>query len=370
MFIRTLANNLRRATRGTGVDRVWIGHMMVGLTLGEAADWSTVKQRLGDCFGVAKFFQAHSVGRDLDEVKQLLALDLNERSFDSFRISARRADKSFAMTSRDINIELGTYVRNMTGARVDLARPDQEVFVDVLPREILVYLDESRGYGGLPVGSSGKVMALMSGGIDSPVAAWHMMKRGCNVEFVHFHSYPIVDTSSIEKATELAEMLTRFQYDSTLLKVPFGDVQQQIIVSTPPPYRVVLYRRFMVRIAEALARQHGAAALVTGESLAQVASQTLANVAVIDQAATMPVLRPLIGLNKDEIIVIARRIGTYEVSILPDQDCCTLFVPRHPVTRGRIQTVERLEKLLPVDELVQQAVDRVEVSKFAFHDGR
>ena len=366
MFIRALADNLRRACRGTGVERVWIGHMMVGLSLSDDAEWPMVRERIQGCFGVAKFFPAHKVRPDLESVKALLASVLKERSFDSFRITAHRADKGFPLTSQEINRRLGTYVQELTGAKVDLTRPEQKVFVYVLPQEILVYFEEIRGYGGMPVGVSGKVMALLSGGIDSPVAAWHMMKRGGNVSFVHFHSHPLVDTSSIEKAMELAQLLTRSQYDSTLLLVPFRDVQQRIIVSTPPPYRVVLYRRFMVRIAEELARQHGCKALVTGESLAQVSSQTLDNIAVIDQAASMPVLRPLIGLNKDEIIQIARKIGTYQVSILPDQDCCTLFVPRHPVIHGKAETVRRLEELLPAEELVKQALEGVQVRRFAF----
>ena len=366
MFVRALANNLRRATQDTGVDHVWTGHIMVGLKLRDESDWPLVRERVGDCFGVAKFFLAQKVERDLEAVKALLASAVKRLSFESFRISANRADKRFPMTSQEINQELGTYVRELTGAKVDLTRPDQEFFLDVLAREILVYFDEIKGYGALPVGVSGKVMALLSGGIDSPVAAWHMMKRGCNVRFVHFHSHPIVDTSSIEKAIELTQLLTRFQYNSTLILVPFAEIQRSIIVSTSPSYRVVLYRRFMVRIAEALALQHKSKALVTGESLAQVSSQTLENITVIDEASTMPIFRPLIGFNKEEIVNIGRSLGTYPVSILPDQDCCTLFVPRHPVTRGRLETVSKLEELLPVESLVNDALKQVQVKKFAF----
>ena len=366
MFIRALADNLRRASQGTGVERVWTKHMMVGLRLGKETDWPLLQERIRDCFGVAKFFHAYQVRPEMEKVKGLLTSLLSERSFDSFRISARRTDKRFPMTSQEINCELGAYVQQLTGAKVNLTQPDLEVFLDVLPREILVHFDETRGYGALPVGVGGKVMALLSGGIDSPVAAWHMMKRGCNVSFLHFHSHPIVDTSSIEKATELTHLLTRFQYDSTLFLVPFGEVQKRIIVSAPPSYRVVLYRRFMVKIAEELARQQDSRALITGESLGQVSSQTLENIAVIDEAAVMPILRPLIGFNKEEIINLARQIGTYEVSILPDQDCCTLFVPRHPVTRGRQEVVHKLEKLLPVESLVSQALDGVQMKKFTF----
>ena len=370
MFIRKLVDNLRQATKGTGVQRVWKGQMMVGLTLSEEAAWPQVRERVENCFGVAKFFRAHPVPPRLERVEELLASVLKDRSFQSFRITANRADKEFPLKSPEINRDLGTFVQQLTSARVDLRQPDLEIFVDVLPREILVYFDEVQGYGGLPVGVSGKVVTLLSGGIDSPVAAWHLMKRGCQVVFVHFHSYPLLDTSSMEKATELAQLLTSFQYRSTLLLVPFTDIQKRIVLSTPAPYRVVLYRRFMLRIGEALARQQRAGALVTGESLGQVSSQTLKNIAIIANIATMPVFRPLIGLNKQEIIQMAQNIGTYPVSILPDQDCCTLFIPRHPVIYSDQETVNRLEALLPVDSMVQEALEQVELKEFAFPEAQ
>ena len=234
----------------------------------------------------------------------------------------------------------------------------------MLPKEILVYFDEVKGYGGLPVGVSGLVSAMLSGGIDSPVAAWQMMKRGCRVHFVHFHSYPLVDRSSIEKAGELAQMLTRHQFSSHLSLVPMGEAQKQIILATPPAYRVILYRRFMMRVTEALARKRGAKAIITGESCGQVSSQTLDNLAAIDVVANMPVLRPLIGFNKEEIINVARDLGTFPISILPDQDCCSLFVPRHPETHAKLETVARLESVLPMEELVQQALENTDSRDF------
>jgi thiamine biosynthesis protein ThiI len=364
-FMRRLADNLRIATQGTGVERVWQGQMMVGLTLTDEAVWPEVKERVGDCFGVAKFFKSYTVPRDLEKVKGVLPSLLDGRSFDSFRITANRADKRFPIKSEEINRELGKYVEDLTGARVDLTRPDLNIFLDVLPREILVYFEEVRGYGGLPVGVSGLVTAMLSGGIDSPVAAWQLMKRGCRVHFVHFHSYPLVDTSSMEKVEELAQHLTRFQYSSRLYLVPLGEIQKQIILSTPPAYRVILYRRFMMRVTEVLARRREAKAIVTGESCGQVSSQTLDNIAAIDAVANMPVLRPLVGFNKEEIINVARAVGTYPTSILPDQDCCSLFVPRHPETHADLETVSRLESVLPVEDLVQQALDKTEVKEFS-----
>ena len=364
-FMRRFVENLRTATLGTGVQAVWKSHLLVGLTLGNEADWPAVSEKVRNCFGVAKFFKAYDVPADLDEVKEALPSLLGDRPFSSFRITANRADKRFPLSSGEINRELGTFVKELSGARVDLTDPELQIFLDVLPSGILVYFEEVVGHGGLPVGVSGEVMTMLSGGIDSPVAAWNMMKRGCRASFVHFHSYPLVDMSSMEKAVELTEHLTRHQYNSRLFLVPLADVQKSIIVSTPPSYRVILYRRFMVRITEALARRYGAKAIVTGESCGQVSSQTLDNIAVIDQVVGMPILRPLIGFNKEEIVNAARAIETYTISIQPDQDCCSLFVPSHPETHGNTSTVTRLEEALAVDELVQGALAQTEVREFA-----
>ena len=356
-FLRRLTDNLRGATEGTGVSKVWQAQLMIGLSLEDDSAWPEVKDRVKDCFGVAKFFLAREFSQDLDTVQEALPALLDGRKFQSFRIETNRADKRFPMTSPEVNRRLGRFVEEFSGARVDLSGPELTIYLDIQTRGILLYFDETRAHGGLPVGTSGRVAVMLSGGIDSPVAAWHMMKRGCPATYVHFHSYPLVDRSSIEKAAELAQHLARFQRRSELVLAPLAEIQKRIIVETPPAYRVLLYRRFMMRIAERLAKQSGAKALVTGESCGQVSSQTLENIAVVDDAAGMPVLRPLIGMNKEEIVGMARNIGTFPISIQPDQDCCSLFVPRHPETKARLETVQRLEQGLPVDELVAAAVE-------------
>ena len=355
-FMRRLKENLRQATENAGVSRVWQGQLMIGLTLEDDGCWGDVKGRVRDCFGVAKFFLAHEFSQDLDEVREALRNRLPELDFESFRIVTNRADKRFPMTSPEVNRELGRFVECLTGAKVDLSRPDLSIYLDIQTRGILLYFDETQAHGGLPVGTSGRVAVMLSGGIDSPVAAWHMMKRGCQASYVHFHSYPLVDRSSIEKANELAQMLARHQIKSELYLAPLSEIQKRIIVETPPSYRVLLYRRFMLRITETLARQAGAKAMVTGESCGQVSSQTLDNIAVVDKVADMPVLRPLIGMNKEEIVGMARNIGTFPVSIQPDQDCCSLFVPKHPETRAKLSVIERLEESLPVDEMVAESL--------------
>jgi thiamine biosynthesis protein ThiI len=223
--------------------------------------------------------------------------------------------------------------------------------------------------GGLPVGASGTVAALLSGGIDSPVAAWRLMKRGCRVIFVHFHSVPYLPDVSQKKARELVERLTQWQYFSRLFLVPFGEIQREVVLTVPPPARVVVYRRLMVRIAERLARDAGALALVTGESLGQVASQTLENLTRIGEVAKLPLLRPLIGMDKIEITEQARALGTYEISIEPDADCCTLFVPKHPDTRMSREEVGRVESRLDLERLIAAGVEAATQETFDFPPG-
>jgi len=364
-FMRKLTDNLRTATKGAGVERVWQGQLMVGLTLEDEDCWPEVKSRLKDVFGVAKFYKAYDLPQDLDGLKARLPELLEGRSFETFRITTNRADKRFPLNSEEVNRDLGAFVKDLTGAQVKLKGADLSIYLDIQTKGFLVYFDEVKAHGGLPVGVSGKVAVMLSGGIDSPVAAWQMMKRGCQAMFVHFHSYPLVDRTSMEKAVDLVEHLTRHQYQSNLFLAPLGEIQKQIILSCPPSYRVVLYRRFMVRITEVLARRNRAKAIITGESCGQVASQTLENIAVVDQCAGMPILRPLIGHNKEEIVNMAQDIGTFSTSILPDQDCCTLFVPKHPETRASLDTVLRLEQSLAVDELVRDAVNNTERQHFA-----
>jgi thiamine biosynthesis protein ThiI len=207
----------------------------------------------------------------------------------------------------------------------------------------------------MPTGSGGRVACLLSGGIDSPVAAYRMMRRGCTVVLIHFHSYPILSRASQEKVREIAALLVRHQLRARLLLVPFGDLQQQVVLAVPPDMRVVIYRRLMLRIAERLARRTHARALVTGEVIGQVASQTLDNMTAIAQATDLEILRPLVGMDKDEITAEAEKIGTYPISIIPDQDCCTLFTPKHPVTRVRLPDVHAAEQALPIEEMVAAA---------------
>jgi thiamine biosynthesis protein ThiI len=287
-------------------------------------------------------------------------------SFHTFRITAKRADKSYPLTSTEVNRIVGAAVVERTGAHVNLGHPELNIFIEILGPKAYYHFERFAGAGGLPVGMSGKVACLLSGGIDSPVAAYRMMKRGCRVLFIHFHGHPFVTRASADKAEELARHLTRHQYYSRLYLIPFGELQRQIVLSTPAPLRVVLYRRLMVKIAEELACANKCWALVTGDSLGQVASQTAGNLSVVDEAATLPFLRPLIGMDKIEITRQAQAIGSYETSIEPDQDCCRLFMPANPSTQAHLEQVRRAESTLDIHSMVKQALEKIELREFHF----
>ncbi len=366
LFLRRLEANLLRATAGTGIRRVEERSGRMVLPVPPDGEWATIRQRLRCVFGVANFSLADRVELDLSALKAAVERALEGRAFTSFKVSTRRAYKQFPLNSEELNRELGAHVLERVQARVDLEHPKVTIHVEVLPREIYFSFGREAGPGGLPVGVSGTVVALLSGGIDSPVAAHRLMKRGCRAVFVHFHSQPFQDATSRAKAADLVRCLTRFQFHSRLYLAPFGEVQRQIVATAPGPLRVVLYRRFMARIAAEIAGHEGAKALVTGESLGQVASQTLDNLAVIEEAVETPILRPLIGSDKEEIVQQARALGSYEISILPDQDCCSLFVPRHPATFSTLDEITQAEATLSVPTLVQTAMDQLEIQAFEF----
>ena len=368
-FVARLVRNLREAVKDLDVTAVRVLMGRIEVVLGPSADWTTIKERLGRVFGVANFARAGRAALDVDAIAAEILRDIQATEAPdprSFRVSARRADKRFPLTSPQIEREVGGRIKEARGWHVDLGDPELTIHVEALTGESFYYFGKERGAGGLPVGASGRVVCLLSGGIDSPVAAWRMMRRGCRVLFVHFHSYPILSRASQEKARELARLLTQFQYRSRLLLVPFGELQQRVVLSVAPPLRVVIYRRLMMRIAERIAQQHRAQALVTGEVVGQVASQTLENLNAINEVVTLPVLRPLIGTDKDEITAEAQRLGTYPISIIPDQDCCTLFTPRHPATKARKRDVIAAEAVLAIDEMIGQAIDGAAVEHFDF----
>jgi thiamine biosynthesis protein ThiI len=284
----------------------------------------------------------------------------------SFRVFVRRADQKFATPSPQLARDLGSRVWEARGWKVDLDHAELVIRVEIVPGATFIYMGREDGAGGLPTGTGGRLVALLSGGIDSPVAAWRMMRRGCYLTLVHFHSAPFLSNASQEKARQLAEVLTRYQLRTRLFLVPFGELQRQITLSVPGDLRVVVYRRMMLRIAQRIAFNVRARGLVTGDVIGQVASQTLDNMIAIDRASQLTVFRPLVAMDKEEIIAQAQRLGTFDISILPDQDSCTLFTPRHPETHAKRHAIDQAELTLPVDTMVDSAVSAAVVEQLQF----
>jgi thiamine biosynthesis protein ThiI len=326
----------------------------------DEADPAEVRRRVSGVFGVAWFGRAAVTDPSLEAIEQAVDRLVGACEFSSFGVRSRRVDKRFPMRSSDLNAHLGARVVEATGARVDLNQPDLWIEPHILSDCVLLPMEKIPGPGGLPVGSGGKAVALISGGIDSPVAAWAMARRGLELYYVHFHSAPFTSSASQQKVRDVVRRLAWCQRRTTLFLVPFGELQQVLVRDAPAEPRIVLYRRFMLRVAERLAERTGSLALITGDSLGQVSSQTLGNLDTINRAASLPVFRPLIEMDKSEIIRRAQEIGTYETSIEPDEDCCSYLMPRQPATWTRPDPIEAIENKLDVKGMVEDALERVE----------
>jgi tRNA uracil 4-sulfurtransferase len=344
------------------------GRLKIVLPFGfdEREKLEIVRSRLSNVFGIVNFGIGLSVGLDIEDICEASLKVIEGKSFNTFRVKTKRQNKNFPLNSTEVNKQVGAFIiehfkNNGADVKVDLKNPDLTVYVEIVDKEVYVYADRFKGPGGLPVGSSGKVVALISAGFDSPIASLLMMKRGAKVVFVHFHSYPYTSYDSIEQVREIVKVLSKYQLHSKLYIVPIAEAQRIIVLNAPVGLRTILYRRLMVRIAEKVAQIEGAEALVTGESLGQVASQTLRNIRVINQVATLPILRPLIGIDKEEIIQKAKEIGTYEISSQPYDDCCSFLTGRHPETWANLDEILEIEKKLDWDNLIQMSFSGAQV---------
>lgn len=362
-FEQILIDNVWRAL--AGIDQVAItrgqGRLFVRCDP-EGSDRALARLRW--VFGLSSLSPAWEVEQEIGALcrlaRELVRRQIETRRPRSFRVRARRSDKQFPHSSVEINTRVGAAIVEETDLPVDLTGPELVLGVEIGPRSSFIFIDRIAGAGGLPVGASGRVALLLSGGIDSPVAGHLMQKRGCTLHPIYFHSFPYTGDRTRAKVIQLAERLRPAQAELTLRVVPFTAVQTAIRDRCPRELAVVLYRRMMMRIAARIGAGAGCPALATGENLGQVASQTLENLATIEQAASLPVLRPLLTYDKAETIALARLIGTYELSIAPYEDCCSLFVPRHPSTRASRASVERAEGALEIAALVDAAVEQTE----------
>ncbi|PRX97013.1 tRNA uracil 4-sulfurtransferase ThiI [Allonocardiopsis opalescens] len=355
LFERRLQNNIRSALREFGEVKLWQRKGVVVVRMPGAADAqiAAAAERVGDVMGIVWVHVARRVPRDPELVAATAVRMMAGRS-GSFAVRARRRDKSFPMNSSDLAVLIGSRIQDAYGLPVRLKHPDNSVFVEADQQEVFVFTDGIAGQGGLPVGMSGRALVLMSGGIDSPVAAYRMMRRGLKVDFLHFSGMPFTGPESIYKAYGLVRELDRFQSGSRLFTVAFGKAQQSLKNAGAEKLQIVAQRRLMLKTAEALAERLGAEALITGDSLGQVSSQTLTNLTALDDAVRLPILRPLVGFDKSEIMAEARRLRTLAISELPDEDCCTLLTPRQVETAAKLPELHAIEKRLDVEELAER----------------
>jgi tRNA uracil 4-sulfurtransferase len=361
-FERLQQRNIKDAVRDTGVPTQVLHREGVVLirvpredrTEAEhAAAVEKVAARAADVPGIVRVCRAWRVDKT-PEATVAAAVELTRGTTGAFAVRPRRRDKRFPITSAELAVIVGREVQKANGLPVNLRHPATEVFIEVDQQEVLLFTGGEPGLGGLPVGMSGRAVALMSGGIDSPVAAYRMMRRGLRCYFLHFSGMPLTGPESIYKAYALVRGLDRFQGDSRLFVVPFGKTQAALKSSGADRLQIIAQRRLMLKTAEALAKRLNAPALVTGDSLGQVSSQTLPNITALDDAVSLPILRPLLGMDKTEIMAEARRLGTLSISELPDQDCCSLLTPRRAETRARIDDLRRIEVRLEADEIAAE----------------
>lgn len=360
LFEKKLVENISKAVEGLEYQKLGKRQGRIILELSEKSDADKFADALGKVFGIAWFAFCFRTEATLENMEQTIADKFQLEADTLARVTAKRADKSLPFTSIELNQKLGTYIVQKFKVKISLSHPQKEIFVELFENKAYLFDKKFRGLFGLPVGVSGKVLHLLSGGIDSPVAAWLLMKRGCEVQFLHFHAFRKFEERKNIKIIELARVLAQYCLKTKVFFVPFYPFEAEA-VEAPVRYRLILFRRFMIRAAEELAVKYCVLALGSGESLAQVSSQTLENMATIDRASLLPILRPLLTYEKNEIVELAKKIGTFNISVKPYKDCCSLFVAKHPATKARREIVEEIEKKLSITEAVKESLEKTEI---------
>lgn len=363
-FVDKLISRIKDAIKDFSYERIYREQGKVYVETSEK-DFRPIIDRLRKVFGIVYISPCIRVEKDMEAIEKAVIKMVDEKLSKSpvktFKVKTNRVDKSFPIKSPEVSRRMGGVVlKNVDGIKVDLHNPDIYLFIDI-KEEAYVYIDRIKGYGGLPVGTNGKGLLLLSGGIDSPVAGFLMAKRGLEISGIHYHSYPFTSERAEEKVKTLARILSSYTGRMKLYSVNILEIQKEINAKCPEDEMTILSRRFMMRIAEKIAQRDNIDVLITGESLGQVASQTVQGLTVTNAAVDMPILRPLVGFDKVDIIDIAKEIETYETSILPYDDCCTLFLPKHPVTKPRLSDIERSEESLQIDKLVNEAIENMKV---------
>ncbi|PSJ30921.1 thiamine biosynthesis protein ThiI [Peptostreptococcus russellii] len=371
IFENKLIRNIRNMLKSIGKFNVYKEYGRIYIDVDDS-NYEEVMNEVRKVFGVVGVCPAMKREKDYQVLKDTALLMLEEKvknGAKTFKIQSKRGDKSFPMTSQEMSIDIGGYVLttlNNPDVSVDVRNPEVKITCEYRNEHTLVYADSVEGYGGLPIGTNGKAMTLLSGGIDSPVASWLVAKRGVDIEAVHFHSYPFTNERSQEKVRELAKILSKYCGPIKLHMVNTLNIQKAIAENCNEEETTILSRRFMMRIAEKIGQSRYCDAIITGESIGQVASQTMQGLVCTNASVSVPVFRPLIAMDKIDIIKIAEEIGTYETSIIPEADCCSLFSPKKPVTKPRLEKIEKSEEKLDVEALIDSAIEKSVVETISY----
>ena len=370
IFENKLIKNVKNILKPIGKFNVYKEYGRIYVDL-DGYDYEEVVEEVKKVFGIVGVCPAVRAEKDYNLLKELALKMLEEKieqGYKSFKVDSRRGDKDFKLTSQEMSLDIGGYLVSQVKDKiaVDVRNPEVKIHCELRQNHVMVYSDTIPGYGGLPLGTNGRAMSLLSGGIDSPVASWMVAKRGMELECIHFHSYPFTSEKSQEKVRDLAQILAKYCGRVRLHKVNMLEIQKSIGLNCKDEEMTIISRRFMMRIAERVAESRHCDALVTGESIGQVASQTIQGLTCTNASVKMPVFRPLIAMDKTEIIEVAQKIGTFETSILPEEDCCTVFSPKKPVTKPKLDRIEKSENKLDVEKLIQDAIDNIEVEDIEF----
>ena len=368
-FEKTLLKNIKRHLIGlpySNINRL-SGRIIIGDI--DFSLWDRYTRVLSDLIGIRNFILASKVDLDIDQIKEeaLKTIKL-DTSKDTFRVSARRQNKNFKLNSNEINQIVGEHIVNNTDYSVNLGSPDIDLIIEIVNETVFIGTKKINAFGGLPVGTGEKGLSLISSGIDSPVASFNLIKRGVELDYIHFHSSPATSRQSIYNVESILNELCRFQMDCKLFLFPLLEIQNVIMGKIDSKYWVILFRRAMIKIANLLAIDNRYKVLVSGENVGQVASQTLSNIVAVDDAATIPIIRPLAGHNKEEIVSQAEQIGTYAISIEPYQDCCSYFVPPNPETKSKLDRILKLEDSLQLNEMIMSYNQNIEIKEISFYE--
>ena len=365
-FEKIFINNIKVHIKNLSYKKIYLKAARIFISDINHNEWDHFKKILKNVMGLKNATLMIESKTTIENIKSISEKLVSKVNFETYRITTKRHDKSLSFDSQDINIKIGQHIQDLTKKSVSLKFPDINIIIELLQNKSYIGFDQIKGYSGLPANCQEKALSLISSGIDSPVASFEMIKRGVNVDYIHFHSHPATSMASIDNVKKLLNVLSNYQLKSNLFLVPLLEIQQSIMAQIPDKYWVIFFRRYMIKIANEVSKRSHAIAIITGDSIGQVASQTLSNIRAISNISELPILRPLSGYNKEDIVNKAKAINTYDISVEPYQDCCSFFVPPHPETKARMTQVDILEKKLNLEDVYNKTLDNIEKCTFNY----